>query len=460
MFLMDYITALITFICIGVLYMTVKARAPKVNWGSSTQSQSFMVALQSIQALSKVQDHVKNYRPKILLVSGNPGDRPILMDFASLLTKKMSLLQCVRVIDLDHDMRRMQLCQELGNTWLKQNKIKAFYHVTRASSLAHGIRQAMELCGLGKMSPNMLLFGFKTKWLADLKDTEAYYNSLVMAFENSMAMAILRVRGGLDASEIFGNKSMLEKRHDSANKGSSDSSSDDEDDSKPQQRSSNQDSAMPLLPMSMFRNPLHKENQEIVARLKQFRGKESLAGTIDIYWLYDDGGLSLLLPHLMRNHAKFSKCQLRVFFLSNNPSNVVIETHRMSDMIAKFRIEVLTVGLLKDIDTAPSKSTEDVFNGLIKRAQRQCSKDPAHADLLNDASLEAQAEKTRFHLRLAEIMKEKSSKAAMVVTTLALPTKNETRFPLYMAWMDLLSRDMPPFLFIRGNQESVLTMYS
>ena len=41
------------------------------------------------QALTKVEDHVKNYRPKILLLSGNPGDRPALMDFASLLTKKV-----------------------------------------------------------------------------------------------------------------------------------------------------------------------------------------------------------------------------------------------------------------------------------------------------------------------------------------------------------------------------------
>ena len=50
MFLMDYITALITFIIIACLYTYVsKVRKLDVNWGSSTQSQSFMVALQSIQ---------------------------------------------------------------------------------------------------------------------------------------------------------------------------------------------------------------------------------------------------------------------------------------------------------------------------------------------------------------------------------------------------------------------------
>ena len=53
MFLMDYITALITFIIIACLYTYVsKVRKLDVNWGSSTQSQSFMVALQSIQVRS------------------------------------------------------------------------------------------------------------------------------------------------------------------------------------------------------------------------------------------------------------------------------------------------------------------------------------------------------------------------------------------------------------------------
>ncbi len=60
---------------ISSLHMYVRVRAPKVNWGSSTQSQSFMLALQSVQSLSNVEDHVKNYRPNIILFCGNPGDR-------------------------------------------------------------------------------------------------------------------------------------------------------------------------------------------------------------------------------------------------------------------------------------------------------------------------------------------------------------------------------------------------
>ena len=72
---MNLSPALVTLICIILLYVFVKTRSPNVNWGSSSQSQTFMSALKSVQALAKVEDHVKNYRPKIIVMSGNPADR-------------------------------------------------------------------------------------------------------------------------------------------------------------------------------------------------------------------------------------------------------------------------------------------------------------------------------------------------------------------------------------------------
>jgi len=41
-----------------------------------------------------------------------------------------------------------------------------------------------------------------------------------------------------------------------------------------------------------------------------------------------------------------------------------------------------------------------------------------------------------------------------------MPRKNVVSAALYMAWLETLTRDMPPFLLVRGNQTSVLTFYS
>ena len=66
MFLMSYVTALITLVCIVLLYVFIKSRKPDVNWGSSTQSQHFITALKAVQYLTKVEDHVKNFRCSVI----------------------------------------------------------------------------------------------------------------------------------------------------------------------------------------------------------------------------------------------------------------------------------------------------------------------------------------------------------------------------------------------------------
>ena len=69
-------------------------------------------------------------------------------------------------------------------------------------------------------------------------------------------------------------------------------------------------------------------------------------------------------------------------------------------------------------------------------------------------------------LRLAEVMRHYSASAELVMVTLPLPQRTEegalTSPALYMAWLDLLSCPalLPPTMFIRGNQEPVLTLYS
>ncbi|KAJ8938796.1 hypothetical protein NQ314_011332 [Rhamnusium bicolor] len=79
---------------------------------------------------------------------------------------------------------------------------------------------------------------------------------------------------------------------------------------------------------------------------------------------------------------------------------------------------------------------------------------------VSETELLAVQDKTNRHLRLRELLLEHSSEANMVVVTLPIPRKNIVSAPLYLAWLELLTKDMPPILLVRGNQTSVLTFYS
>ena len=37
----------------------------------------------------------------------------------------------------------------------------------------------------------------------------------------------------------------------------------------------------------------------LVAAIQTFKEKRRRSGTVDVWWLYDDGGLTLLIPHIV-----------------------------------------------------------------------------------------------------------------------------------------------------------------
>ena len=48
-------------------------------------------------------------------------------------------------------------------------------------------------------------------------------------------------------------------------------------------------------------------------------------GTIDVWWLYDDGGLTMLLPYIISTRQNWSKCKIRIFALTSRTHEMEIE---------------------------------------------------------------------------------------------------------------------------------------
>ena len=75
----------------------IKIKDSKILIAFVSQAQQFVLTLKNLQSLNDVPDHVKNYRPKVLVFSGIPAHRQPLVDFANLITKKLSLLICSHI---------------------------------------------------------------------------------------------------------------------------------------------------------------------------------------------------------------------------------------------------------------------------------------------------------------------------------------------------------------------------
>ncbi|XP_018059118.1 PREDICTED: bumetanide-sensitive sodium-(potassium)-chloride cotransporter [Atta colombica] len=475
MFLISWWTALITLCVVLALYLVVSYRKPDVNWGSTTQAQTYKNALTAVQQLDRVEEHVKNYRPQLLVLTGAPNARSSLVDFAHHITKHQSLFICGHIIETPISYKTRNSMVQNCSSWLRANKIKAFYSLVDSSNFQDGATSLLQAAGLGKMRPNILLMGYKQDWATCPRENlNMYFNVMHKALDMHIAVVLLRLQEGLDSSTIgdVEDSKRLAPTSIPGNQSFSQLS----------QASSTSDISIPGSPaprrsktINEYPNPSSEEQREnrsnivpitnILNVVTKFQRKHK-KGTIDVWWLYDDGGLTLLLPYIISTRRNWSNSRLRVFALSNKNSELEYEQRNMASLLSKFRIDYSALKVIPDISKSAQAGTKTFFDSLIADFQELADSKNSNDDddddmnIIKDSELMAMKEKTNRHLRLRELLLENSMEANLVVMTLPMPRKGAVSAPLYMAWLETLTRDMPPFLLVRGNHTSVLTFYS
>uniref|UniRef100_A0A669CGV3 Solute carrier family 12 member 10, tandem duplicate 1 n=1 Tax=Oreochromis niloticus TaxID=8128 RepID=A0A669CGV3_ORENI len=193
MFLFTWWAALITFCIIFFLFGYINYNKPKVNWGSSVQAGTYNMALSYSVSLTGVEDHVKNFRPQCLVLTGPPNQRPALVDFVGSFTKHISLMICGDII-----MRqtRPQDATDQLVKWMNKRKVRSFYTPFTAESLRVGARYLMQASGLGKLKPNTLVLGFKSNWRESSPESiEDYINTIYWPGFLSCCHALLLFSG-------------------------------------------------------------------------------------------------------------------------------------------------------------------------------------------------------------------------------------------------------------------------
>jgi len=140
-----------------------------------------------------------------------------------------------------------------------------------------------------------------------------------------------------------------------------------------------------------------------------------------------------------------------VFFLTDKPGEFDEDTKSFANLLAKFRIDVAAVYVIPDITKKANSETYMEFHHLI-------SKYPAGS--ITKAELHVNSERTNRCLRKAELLRERSYKSELIVLTLPVPMKEQFPPALYMAWLEMMTKGLPPVLLTRGNQTTVLTFYS
>ncbi|XP_006863610.1 PREDICTED: solute carrier family 12 member 3 isoform X2 [Chrysochloris asiatica] len=439
MFLLTWWAALIAIGIVLFLLLYVLYKKPEVNWGSSVQAGSYNLALSHSVGLNEVEEHIKNYRPQCLVLTGPPNFRPALVDFVGTFTRNLSLMICGHVLigPRKQRMPELRLIANGHTKWLNKRKIKAFYSDVIAEDLRSGVQILMQATGLGRMKPNILVLGFKKNWQSAHPATvEDYIGTLHDAFDLNYGVCVLRMREGLNISGVM--QAHINPVFDPAEDG--------------------KEARAKVDPQALVR----EEQASTIFQLEQ--GKK----TIDIYWLFDDGGLTLLIPYLLGRKKRWSKCRTRVF-VGGQINRMDQERKAIISLLSKFRLGFHEVHVLPDINQKPRAEHTKRFEDMIApfRLNDGFKDEATVAELRRDCPWKISDEevnknriKSLRQVRLNEILLDYSRDAALIVITLPIGRKGKCPSSLYMAWLETLFQDLrPPVILIRGNQENVLTFY-
>uniref|UniRef100_A0A4W5NXY9 Solute carrier family 12 member 2 n=1 Tax=Hucho hucho TaxID=62062 RepID=A0A4W5NXY9_9TELE len=466
MFVINWWAALMTNVIVMGLYIYVSYKKPDVNWGSSTQALTYHQALTHSLHLSSVEDHIKNFRPQCLVMTGYPNSRPALLHLVHAFTKNVGLMICghVRTVKLSNDQTRYQ-------RWLLKNKTKAFYTPVFADDMRQGTQYLLQAAGLGRLRPNTLVIGYKSDWRdGDMMNVETYIHMIHDAFDFQYGSVVLRLKEGLDVSHISEQgvcththththtlKHFRTKLHDILTHPHS------------LAKQLILSTCLICFLLKHYSSPqrLNVADQRLLDASQLFKRKQG-KGTVDVWWLFDDGGLTLLIPYLLTNKKKWKDCKIRVF-IGGKINRIDHDRRAMATLLSKFRIDFSDINVLGDINTKPKKENVTAFEEMIepyRLNEDDMEQDAAEAQKasepwrITDNELELYRAKTNRQIRLNELLKEHSSTANLIVMSMPLARKGAVSSALYMSWLETLSKDLPPLLLVRGNHQSVLTFYS
>jgi solute carrier family 12 sodium/potassium/chloride transporter 2 len=176
---------------------------------------------------------------------------------------------------------------------------------------------------------------------------------------------------------------------------------------------------------------------------------KSSEGTIDVWWMVDDGGMTILIPFIL-SKARFWKSDpmhgtnIRLYVIGL-PGQEEDNREQITALLKSYRLswEVIIVALLDDVK--PENAL--VYNNIIATQEIKEQSDKERP-------------RTLKYLRIAEAIQKYSRRAKLVVMTVPFPRDYVNPF-IYMSWMEVLTKGFyVPVVLMRGNGKNVLTAKS
>jgi len=161
-FLIDAVAAIAAVIIVGLIYAALSRKILKVRFGDARWGFVYSHVRANLLKLSKMPAHPKNWRPIVLVLTGNPEERLTMAAFALWIGEERGMVTLARVLvgELDELARHREAAISQLNKFLAENDFRALSTVVVFKRLDDGLNALIQVHPVSPLQPNIVMMGW------------------------------------------------------------------------------------------------------------------------------------------------------------------------------------------------------------------------------------------------------------------------------------------------------------
>lgn len=156
----DMVSMVIAFVLIWITYFIMKKNEQKLDLGDVWQSVWSSVVRHSLHNMNTKGIEDRNWRPNIILFTGNPQTRPYLFDLGTDLIGKHGFLTSVNIKLINKNQKIPSRNEQIVKTPESENHKGVFSREYFYHDFYDGIKNVAETYGFAGVEPNTVLLGW------------------------------------------------------------------------------------------------------------------------------------------------------------------------------------------------------------------------------------------------------------------------------------------------------------
>lgn len=191
--LINWQASFIAILIIGLLLWYLKARRLRATFGDARRGFIYRQTRNNLLRLRRMPEDPKNWRPNILVFSGNPMGREEIVVYAAWLESRRGIVYLANVLVgnvMELAPRRPAAIAQLTR-FCNEKNYAAFPVVVAAEKLEQGISMVLQASAIGPIRPNLAIFG----WSGKMERRQNFIGELRTGSSLGMSLALIEAKG-------------------------------------------------------------------------------------------------------------------------------------------------------------------------------------------------------------------------------------------------------------------------